>query len=339
MIRYFNHEFTTLIEPTGGDSNVSKSIRNTAFFTFSVLALIIVSLMWYWSDEPDIPKQPPHTVIGTATTQTTIDIIEALLNKPGGYLRNDKLPPGLFMDNIPNWEYGVLKQVRDMTRSLRNDFSRSQSQSKEDADLAAAEGHLIIGDKEWIFPAAEDEYNDGAKRLKKYLARLSDPKTPNAQFYARADNLNAWLGLVEKRLGDTSQSLSASIANVRENTDLDGDDSAVKSTSTGTKVLAMTPWLEIDDIFYEARGTAWALTQLLKAIEVDFQQVLEKKNATASLKQIIRELEAAQQPVSSPVILNGSGFGFFANHSLVMASYISRANAAIIDLRQLLTNG
>jgi hypothetical protein len=39
------------------------------------------------------------------------------------------------------------------------------------------------------------------------------------------------------------------------------------------------------------------------------------------------------------VVLNGSGFGLFANHSLVMASYISRANAAVIDLRSLLTQG
>ena len=41
----------------------------------------------------------------------------------------------------------------------------------------------------------------------------------------------------------------------------------------------------------------------------------------------------------SPVVLNGSGFGLFANHSLVMASYISRANAGIIDLRELLAKG
>jgi len=39
------------------------------------------------------------------------------------------------------------------------------------------------------------------------------------------------------------------------------------------------------------------------------------------------------------MVLNGSGFGLLANHSLVMASYISRANAAIIDLRDLLAQG
>jgi len=97
--------------------------------------------------------------------------------------------------------------------------------------------------------------------------------------------------------------------------------------------------LEIDDVFYEARGATWALIQFLSAVEVDFADVLAKKNATASLQQIIRELETTQETVWSPMILNGGGFGFVANHSLVMASYISRANAAIIDLRELLSQG
>jgi len=67
--------------------------------------------------------------------------------------------------------------------------------------------------------------------------------------------------------------------------------------------------------------------------------VLEKKNARISLLQIIRELEATQGFVWSPLILNGSEFGLWANHSLVMSSYITRANAAIIDLRELLNQG
>ncbi|MCA1778616.1 MAG: DUF2333 family protein, partial [Xanthomonadaceae bacterium] len=63
------------------------------------------------------------------------------------------------------------------------------------------------------------------------------------------------------------------------------------------------------------------------------------KNAQASFEQIIRELEASQQPLWSPMVLNGGGFTMFANHSLVMANYVARANAAIIDLRRLLEQG
>ena len=75
------------------------------------------------------------------------------------------------------------------------------------------------------------------------------------------------------------------------------------------------------------------------AVEIDFNNVLAKKNAIASIKQIIHELEATQANLWSPMILNGSGFGMMANHSLVMANYISRANAAVIDLQRLLANG
>jgi hypothetical protein len=100
-----------------------------------------------------------------------------------------------------------------------------------------------------------------------------------------------------------------------------------------------TPWNQIDDVFYESRGYSWALLEQLKAIQVDFAPILQRKNATVSLKQVIRELEESQKPVRSPMILNGSPFGFFANHSLVMANYVSRANAAVIDLKSLLDRG
>ena len=47
------------------------------------------------------------------------------------------------MDNIPNWELGALVQLRDMVRTLRNNISRSQSQSTENLNLVNAEGCFI----------------------------------------------------------------------------------------------------------------------------------------------------------------------------------------------------
>jgi hypothetical protein len=97
--------------------------------------------------------------------------------------------------------------------------------------------------------------------------------------------------------------------------------------------------MEIDDVFYEARGTTWALRHLLRAVEVDFGPILVKKNALISVRQIIRELDATQRIVWSPMVLNGDGFGLVTNYSLIMANYVSRANAAVIDLRRLLQDG
>ena len=126
-------------------------------------------------------------------------------------------------------------------------------------------------------PASESEYRDGIKQLQDYLNRLVDEDQTNAQFFARSDNLRYWLSTVETRLGSLSQRLSASVGQRRLNTDLANTEVAGQSTETPSEFEVKTPWLEIDDVFYEARGSTWAIMHFLKAIEVDFEDVLKKK--------------------------------------------------------------
>ena len=314
------------------------------------LILFIGALGFIWDDEPALFDVTTNTaqmtnelgvrnVTGSATVATTMRLADTLMSKSGGFINNDIAPPGIIMDNMPNWEFGVLVQVRDMARTLRNNLSRSQSQSTEDNGLVTAENQFYFDNDSWMLPETESEYLKGVKALEGYLVRLGDDNEQSAQFYARADNLRTWLSEVETRLGSLSQRLSASVGKRQLDVGLAGDAAAAQSTSTETEAQVKTAWTELDDVFYEARGTTWALIHLLKAIEVDFRDVLEKKNARVSLQQIIRELEPTQDTVWSPVILNGSGLGMVANHSLVMGSHISRANAAIIDLRRLLQEG
>ncbi len=326
-------------------------------FSIKTVSIIIAAVVFsfyllgvYWSFEPnemdlktivteEAKSEGVSPVIGYTTTTALIKVTESLWDKPGGYLSNDAMPPGIFLDNIPAWEFGALEMVRDMALAMRQGFSRSQSQSLVNEQLKEAQPRFNIDNTRWAFPSAESEYKKGVKALYQYRKTLADPNSQNAQFYARADNLRAWLQQVEKRLGSYSQRLSASVGHEQSNTDLAGDSGAEQSTVTASQVRLETSWWKIDDEFYEARGAAWALLHLLKAVEIDFDGVLAKKNAKVSLQQIIRELEASQQTVWSPMILNGSGFGFVANHSLVMANYISRANAGIIDLNELLSKG
>ena len=325
-------------------------IPRLAMTALAVYLFIAIFVGIYWSMMPAqfsvvenaatmAEKSQQSVVVGSTTTSALIQVVSILLEKPGGFLSNDVLPPGVWLDNMPSWEYGVLIQSRDVTRALRESFSRSQSQSNEDVDLAKAEPRLNFSRDSWAVPATEKEYRVSIKHMQYYLQRLGDTGDSRSQFYARADNLNYWLAIVESRLGSLSQRLSASVGKRRLNTDLAGDSAAQQSTHAPSEIEVQTPWTEIDNVFYESRGAAWALLHYLRAVEVDFSDVLEKKNALVSLQQIIRELESTQQTVFSPMILNGSGFGLVANHSLVMASYISRANAGIINLRELLSQG
>jgi len=323
----------------------------TPKWLLSIAALLFI-FFWliaiYWSFEPETfdPRQTAQNyaqqhneklVPGYIVTTSLIAVTETLLNKSGGYLSNDVIPPSLFMDNMPSWEFGVLEMTRDLALSMRKDISRSQSQSSENPFLTDAQPKLNIDHRSWLLPSAESQYQDAIDKLYEYRTSLSNSRQGTAQFYARADNLRDWVKQVEKRLGSLSQKLSVSVGQDRLDTGLAGDSSA--GAMPAAELREQTSWFQLDDNFYEARGASWALIHFLKAVEVDFADVLDKKNARVSVQQIIRELESTQESIFSPMILNGSGFGMLANHSLVMANYISRANAALIELSELLNQG
>src|SRR5471032_3506942 len=140
-----------------------------------IFLVVTILIGWYWSHEPALfpvqqnaqaaaAREGKQMVVGFTTVETLKTIVSTLLDKRGGYISNDRFPPGLWLDNIPSWEYGVLVQVRDMTRALRKDFSRSQSQSAEDGDLARAEPRFNFDNRSWILPSSESEYHEGIKR-------------------------------------------------------------------------------------------------------------------------------------------------------------------------------
>ncbi|ALG69371.2 DUF2333 family protein [Beggiatoa leptomitoformis] len=322
--------------------------RGIGVLCFIIILLFILSI--FWSTEPapfdveavakEYATNHKETIVtGYISTYTLMEIARrGLLDKAGGYLSNDKLPPSVFMDNIPNWEFGVLQQVRDFSQVMRNNFSRSRTGGQENAELATAQPKFNVDNMSWMFPAAESEYRSGINALDKYLHKLTDAKK-SEQFSARADSLRLWLDTVTLRLGNLSQRLSSSVGESRLNIELAGDPKGQSTAPQLASSKEKTPWVEIDDVFFEARGTSWALIHLLKAIEFDFKDILESKNATPLLRQAIKELEATQKSVWSPMILNGSEFGLFANHSLVMSSYISRAQAIISELRELMPQG
>ncbi len=138
-----------------------KGLWWTAGLFLVTYVLVVVFLGMFWSRSPgpidvkevaltQVGSDPAKLVPGTVTTAAAIAIAETLLDKPGGYLSNDIAPPGIYLDNIPNWEYGALTELRDLASALRNDFSRAQTQSVEDRDLQVAEPKFNYDSESWI---------------------------------------------------------------------------------------------------------------------------------------------------------------------------------------------
>lgn len=283
----------------------------------AVLVAFVVLLGWYWSLEPEplqlanLPALESRQVLppGIATTRMLQATVHTLLDKPGGYLGNDLMPPGLWLDNMAAFERGAMAASRDLVRAMRRDFSHAPDVALEDQDLLRAEPRFFFSGSDWF--ASEDEYRRGIVALDSYAQRL-DALPPGAQFHARADSLARWLQDVEARIDTHIQSLGAATAEEEARTD----------------------WFLIDDAFYEARGYAWALRGQQDAVAVDFAVVLADARLADVQRRVMVELDGTQKPVRSPLVMNGSEYGVVANHSLVMAGYLARARAGIQQMRE-----
>jgi hypothetical protein len=343
-----------------GRSESTRDRRNHSTWGTWVLAVAAVAvllmglLMLHWGRQPqsldidalaqaELKDAGGEPVTGALFTASILGVGDTLLEKPGGFLHNDRLPPGVIMDNMPSWECGVVMALRDAVEALRDDFTRSQTQSIEHLLVKEADLKLAMDPKRWMLPAAEDSYREAMSALRAYLAELDAGQAP---FYPRADNLAEYLGLVEKRLGNFGVRLGAAAGVAvpgMSGSEAPGADIG-RSSEVGGAVDSMLPAdtfdpSRVDDVFFCSRGYTWALLHFMRAVQRDFSQVLADKNANEQVSRIVRDLEGAIKPMRSPMVLNGAGFGLLANHSLVAASYVARVNAAVIDLRLLLDQG
>ena len=243
--------------------STGKWTKITGLIIGAIVVLMCVIMFWA-SREPDVfwvkrSADQDTAIVGFSTVDTLVRVGETLLTKNGGYLTNDKLPPFVFLDNIPSWELGVVNQMRDLGRVMRDDYTRSQSQSKEDPDVAEGAPKFFYDNNSWVFPTTESEYRDGIEAFARYRDRLASGDADTV-FYARADNLREWLSQVEKRLGSLTRRLGNSVASNRINDDLAGDAAAEAAGAQPDTVNVRTSWWKTDNIFFEARGTCLLYT-------------------------------------------------------------------------------
>ncbi|MDT9313449.1 DUF2333 family protein [Limnospira sp. Paracas R14] len=287
---------------------------------------------------PDSTRRLPT---GYTTVYTVIHLTNWMLDKPGGYLYNDRLfLPRYFIDNMPNFEYGMVVQLRDMVLSLRQEFSRSRAQSVERDDLIRAHGFFSFDHNRWLVPSTESQYRAGVALLEGYLESLTKTGPDAGQFVARQDVLEGWLRQQQRRLGTFGVRLRQNAGVYEFNPMIDTtDDEFADLPGFDFQNQRITPWHQRDDVFYEIRGSVFVLYHTMLAIRTDFEPMLNDFQAMGIMNRILSELHTASQPMISPMVLNGREYGFLHNHSLTMAAHIAKAHLAIQDLRVLLRGG
>lgn len=288
-----------------------------------IYLLVALGLGIWWSRTPALEAQPDappaaDAAPGTATLDALSGLVGTLLDKPGGYLRNDLAPPGLWLDNMPAWELGVLSQARRLGQAL------PAMAGGEPAALEALQVQLDGDSRDWFYPSTEHRLAQVRTGLERYREALEEGQ---GGFAADGRGLAPWLSGVARGLDDLGRRLSASVGNPEVLADLDLEAEGLPRE---------TPWYRVDNVFFEARGQTWALHRLLTAVGQEQAERLAAAGLDGRWELLVAELERSQRRLWSPVVLNGSGFGIFANHSLVMANHVLRARDLSRELAEAL---
>jgi hypothetical protein len=258
-----------------------------------VLLLLVYYLGGAWwihtiDDDPNFA--PPET---TAGGSYAVDMAAALIHREvdvHGWPANDPFfLPGSILDNMPNYQTGMIYALSRFAIELSDQLGRSRGSSSIDPDLDRAAGLLKYPGNIWIFDlsrslaptaSSESQYRAARRALLAFNQRLA---TQQATFDIRADNLIATLERFNSDLGSMSGTIDE---HLRQH----------------------AGWLlnfQADDIFYQTKGRLYAYYMILKALGRDFATVIKERNLETVWNQMLDSAREAgtQQPW---VVLNGS---------------------------------
>jgi hypothetical protein len=258
-----------------------------------VLLLLVYYLGGAWwihtiDDDPNFA--PPETTTGGSYA---VDMAAALIHREvdvHGWPANDPFfLPGSILDNMPNYQTGMIYALSRFAIELSDQLGRSRGSSSIDPDLDRAAGLLKYPGNIWIFDlsrslaptaSSESQYRAARRALLAFNQRLA---TQQATFDIRADNLIATLERFNSDLGSMSGTIDE---HLRQH----------------------AGWLlnfQADDIFYQTKGRLYAYYMILKALGRDFATVIKERNLETVWNQMLDSAReaATQQPW---VVLNGS---------------------------------
>jgi hypothetical protein len=308
--------------------SVMTKFRIAFVVAAGLIALFYVFGSFYYYRFPsyfELPV-PERKQPGVFLTNTLIRMAEGMTEH---WLPNDILWPTALLDNPQSFQLGELEAVRYAVKSLRDDLSRMRTTDHIDPDIDRAASHFFFEPTRWAFPSAENRYRLAIEALERYRDRL---EKGDATFSPRVDNLHKFLGDLASLLGGVSNRLANAPRDIR--TRITEETAGDVILEREQEIRHVTPWMEIDDNFYYARGVLYVVRQLMIAIKYDFAEIIAQRNAGNLVTAIIRTLDRTQfEPL---MVANGDRGSLWANHSLQLQALLEDARQKMRSLQNIL---
>ncbi len=245
---------------------------------------------------------------GSAAVAMAAALIDREINVHGWTPNDPWFMPAGILDNMPNFQRGMLRATGWFTFELLDQLGRVRGSASNDPDLERAASLLQFPPDVWIIDpgtswlptvASEDQYRAGLALLQRYNGRVA---AGEAVFEFRAD-----------ALATTIQRMSVDLAS---------------QASTIDQMQHQGFWIfsnRADDVFYQNKGMLYAYYMLLNGLGSDFEGLIAERGLNLGWAQAIEDLRRGSQ-LQPVVVLNGdSDRSIFANHLMLQGFYMKRA--------------
>jgi hypothetical protein len=210
---------------------------------------------------------------------------------------------------MPEFQQGIVAAISRFTLELTDQVGRTRGSSQADPDLDRAAGLLRYPGTIWIFDlrtsmaptaSSEQQYRQAVEALRRYNERLAQGQ---AVFETRADNLLGTLDRIAADIGSSSAALDYQI-----------------------RAAGFWPDFAADNLFYATKGRLYAYFLLMRALEVDFANVIRERQLGGAWSQTTDSFREAAT-LQPWVIVNG------APDSQVMPSHLASQGFFLLRAR------
>jgi hypothetical protein len=255
---------------------------------------------------------------GSETVAMMSALLDREINGNGWKPNNPWFYPTALMDNMPNYQLGILASLRPVALELRDSVARLRGSGGTDGDLEGAYAALSYPPDRWFigakFPflgmSSESFYRDGIKGLRAYNARVSSGQ---AIYERRIDTLVRLLDRTSLGLGSASNDLDKQMQQPGGLFDTDAD-----------------------NIFYRTKGQCYGAYLLLSAMRADFGGVIRDRAVANLWADMMDELKQGVA-VNPFIVANGKADDVLVqNHLASQGVHLERARQRLREISSIL---
>ncbi len=255
---------------------------------------------------------------GSRTVAVVSGLIDREVNLHGWKPNKPWFYPTAFIDNMPNFQIGILTTNRAVALELRDHVARLRGAGGTDVDLEKAYADLSFPPDNWfisthapfIGSSSSGFYRRAITSFRQYNARVG---AGQALYERRADTLHAVLDRLALSLGNASSELD------------------IQVQTGGQKFIDF----KSDDVFYNARGQAYAAYLVLAALRSDYGDLITNRQLGKLWDDLEQDLKAMVE-IDPIYVTNAKPGGLISNDLLAQNAKLGQVRSRLREITAIL---